>query len=157
MRNKNYTSKQRRIIRRLFITDQSQRMSERFDEVQRDDVLRGAIASIFIKSYGLNVRRVSKNAGENYRLGLILHHSEDYKLARLAARNAWIGGHPNGRWLYAAVIDRTLLRKGKLQRFGTQFHRDSQTGEVTLFPMESPVASLKQPVDTAFITPSDRR
>lgn len=144
MQCKDYTLRQRRIIRFMFVTDQSQRMSARFDDAQRDDIVRGAIATILFKSYGFAPGRGSMNASECYRLGLILHHTENHRLARLAARDAWIGGHPKGRWLYTAVIDRTLLRQGQLQRFGTQFQRDTQTCRLTLFPMETPTVFPKQ-------------
>ncbi|WP_143206235.1 hypothetical protein [Singulisphaera sp. GP187] len=60
-----------------------------------------------------------------YRAAMILQHAskpEDDLLAHEFCIVALAKGDPNARWLAAATEDRFLMKIGRPQRFGTQYH-----------------------------------
>lgn len=61
-----------------------------------------------------------------FRAGLIFQHGQSLHLIKkaqvLASKSADLGYEP-GKWLYAATTDRTLMMRGKKQRFGTQLRK----------------------------------
>ena len=118
--------RERRIVKFLFDTDQSQRFGNRWDDVARDDPTRSALAYLIAQRQGLD-------ATTSYRLGMLLHHGERY---RRASQVIWpaIGLHPKSGWLSQAVADRYLLSIGMPQKHGTQFHRAADGSLVLVTP-----------------------
>jgi hypothetical protein len=64
------------------------------------------------------------SAADRFHAALVLQHGDqpqDHLLAHHLALSAADAGHPSARWLSAAALDRHLMRRGRPQRFGTQF------------------------------------
>ncbi len=74
--------------------------------------------------------------GKDYhRAAMVLQHAagpEDYLLAHEFCAVALARGE-DARWLAAATEDRFLMRIGRPQRFGTQYHAALLDGPVTLY------------------------
>ncbi len=117
-------SRQMRLVKTLFRSDQRQRLTGS-SRLELDDSVRFAFASLIAKSSHLSLDPASR-----YRLGMLLHHAGAYQLGRHVARPA-IGGHPKALWLVCAIIDRQRLVRGQEQLAGTQY-RASPSGELAL-------------------------
>jgi hypothetical protein len=71
--------------------------------------------------------------------GLILQHGNDttdYWNAHEFAMRAVQLGDTDARWLAAATLDRYLVKKGKLQLYGTQSFQNEKTGKYELSPVD---------------------
>jgi hypothetical protein len=85
--------------------------------------------------------RVSKvrTGKDYYRAAMILQHAnepEDYLLAHEFCIVALAKGEPKARWLAAASEDRFLMKIGRSQRFGTQYHSSKLEDPVRLYNIE---------------------
>ncbi len=68
-----------------------------------------------------------RSAQDNYYAALVMLYGEEvahFELARTFARRAATLGEPRAWSVIAAAWDRSLLARGKPQRFGTQFIRE---------------------------------
>lgn len=64
-----------------------------------------------------------------YYAALVFQHGnclDHYGLARDLAERSMEGGHDRAGWLYAAAVDRYLVKTAQLQKYGTQQCRDGQ-------------------------------
>jgi len=71
-----------------------------------------------------------------YRAAMILQHAsrpEDCLLAHDFCTVALAKGEPDARWLAAATEDRFLMKIGRPQRFGTQYHSSRLDEPVRLY------------------------
>lgn len=67
------------------------------------------------------------SSDDHYHAALVLLYGEDvthYELSRTFARRAAALGSPRAWSIIAAAWDRSLIQRGKPQRFGTQFVRE---------------------------------
>lgn len=89
-----------------------------------------------------NILKILKNkklvfTGEDYFMtGIIFQHGTniaDSKMAVSLAKRGAKMGNDKAKWLYAAAIDRLLIRRGGKQKFGTQYIK--KKGEWTLYPV----------------------
>jgi len=122
--NKNMSqSKFNKAIKKLFIEDQS----DRKNNVQKnnwvkisknDNQRRKAIREIITKN------KKNFTAQDYYMAAMIYQHGPsltDSKKAILFARKSMELGYKKSKWLYAAAVDRFLMKQGKKQKYGTQF------------------------------------
>jgi hypothetical protein len=73
------------------------------------------------------------SAEDLYHAAMIFQHgncAEHYKLANQLSEMAVSKGSSPAKWLYAATLDRYLMREGKPQKFGTQFVKVGPDGAV---------------------------
>jgi hypothetical protein len=64
-------------------------------------------------------KRFRFDGASAYRLAMMLHHGEDFSLAKKVAA-AGLGTHPKAIWLMWPIVDLQLLFRGQAQRSGTQ-------------------------------------
>lgn len=111
-------------VARLFAEDQSDRLNTpiNWEEVWPRDVLRLARVKQLYHGQALQ-------SGQDYfHAAMVLQHSgsaDDYLLAHEFCVVAISLGVEQAKWLAAASEDRFLQNIGRLQRFGTQYRRDS--------------------------------
>lgn len=111
-----------KLLKKLFDEDQNDRRLNWNDpnilrDVNKRDEIRLESAHKILSS---NSRLSSE---DNYHLAMILQHSEkkeDYKVANRLCAKAMNDYQP-AKWLYAATLDRFLMRSGRVQKYGTQF------------------------------------
>lgn len=74
-----------------------------------------------------------------YHVAFVFHHGPskaDSQHAVRLAQESVKRGSKKAKWLYAATVDRLLIKNGKRQKFGTQF-RKKKNGEWILFPVDT--------------------
>jgi len=79
-----------------------------------------------------------------YHLAWIFHHGttkSNHVLAKRLALKSYKGGCKRAGWLYAAATDRLLILSGKLQKFGTQYFRNSARTKWKLCAMDGSVSN----------------
>jgi len=59
------------------------------------------------------------------------------------AKKAVDKGYDPAKWLYAASLDRYLVSRGKLQKYGTQYHRN-KNGKYELPSVDSTVTDMSR-------------
>jgi hypothetical protein len=89
------------------------------------------------------------HTGKDYeRAAMILQHGEepeDFLLAHEFCVVALAKGNSDARWLAAATEDRFLMKIGRPQRFGTQYHSPNLDDPPTLYKVEPGVTdALRQ-------------
>lgn len=117
-------------LKTLFIEDQKDRTSGvDYKIIIKNDRKRRELANVFLKV------KEKLTMEEVYYAAMFFHHSankNDIRKARkiaffnmergklLKKENKWI---EKSKWLFAATTDRLLVREGKPQKYGTQFHQ----------------------------------
>lgn len=74
-----------------------------------------------------------------YIVAMIFHYGQslaDYKAALKFAQESNKKGYQKAKWLCAGAFDRLLLKRGKKQKFGTQFIRKNSRSKWVLAPIE---------------------
>lgn len=107
-------------LKALFEADQAARATESidWDSLKVEDAKRRAE----VMKYLAEGKVVS--GWSQYYAAMIFQHGtcpEHYRLANQLAEKAMDQGVAPARWLYAATMDRFLLRQGKPQKYGTQY------------------------------------
>ena len=69
-----------------------------------------------LKKRGKNLEAI-----DYYHAAMVFQHSSNIKKAVSLARRSMEMNYEKAKWLYAAATDRYLVRKGRKQKFGTQF------------------------------------
>lgn len=127
-------------LKTLFTEDQKDRTSGvDYKVLVKNDRKRRDLANAFLKS------KEKLTPEEIYYAAMFFHHSankNDVKKARslaflnmkrgglLKKENKWV---EKSKWLFAATTDRLLVREGKPQKYGTQFHQESIDSPRELF------------------------
>lgn len=127
-------------LKTLFAEDQKDRLSGvDYRILIKNDKERRKLANVFLK----NKDRLTPE--EIYYAAMFFHHSvnkKDVEKARglmllnirrgelLKGKNKWA---EKSKWLFAAATDRLLLREGKPQKYGTQFHQKTIDSPRELF------------------------
>lgn len=127
-------------LKTLFVEDQNDRTSGvDYKVLVKNDRKRRELANAFLKS------KKKLTLEEIYYAAMFFHHSaskNDVKKARglallnmgrgelLKKENKWI---EKSKWLFAATTDRLLVREGKPQKYGTQFHQENIDSPRELF------------------------
>lgn len=127
-------------LKLLFLEDQKDRISRvDFKIIVKNDRQRRKLANVFLKN------KEKLTSEEIYYAAMLFHHSankNDVKKARnlmllnikrgelLKKKNKWV---EKSKWLFAAATDRILLREGKPQKYGTQFHQKDINSPRELF------------------------
>lgn len=127
-------------LKTLFAEDQKDRLScVDYRILIKNDRERRKLANVFLK----NIDKLTSE--EIYYAAMFFHHSankNDVKKARdlmllnirrgelLKKKNKWA---EKSKWLFAAATDRLLVREGKPQKYGTQFHQKTVDSPRELF------------------------
>ncbi len=131
-------------LRSLAIADKKDRDDLRIDVsrlIGRDRTRRQRASEL------VRERRNDFTAFDWYCVALIFHHGPGLthsEKARVYARRSFETGYMRGRWLYAAATDRSLVRKGKPQRYGTQSYRRSPRSRWRLYRMDPTVTDAER-------------
>lgn len=78
-------------------------------------------------------------------VAMIFHHGTtlaDYKKAIALAKKGMALGNKRAKWLYAAAIDRLLIKQGKKQKYGTQYQ--IKNGKWILYPVDPKVTDRER-------------
>lgn len=97
-------------LRRLYEADQHDRKEGLIDGLMERDALRRARVEELVAAGAL------RTADDHFHAALVFQHGgsvPNYWRAHELARVAAELGHPRGRWLAAAALDRWLVRQGK--------------------------------------------
>lgn len=134
-------------LRRLFEADQGDRESDALSGFRTDP---DAAMAVFERDRARRVRVAeildaggAETADDYYWAAMVFQHGDDVASPRraheLALRALSIDpAHEKARWLAAAAMDRELVRRGQLQRYGTQFFVDDE-GRWSLSPFDPAV------------------
>ncbi len=111
-----------RRVSELFEEDQAReslaRNGKPWSAIVVEDRKRQAEISRYLQDGEIN------SADDLYHAAMIFQHGncvEHYRLANQLAERAVSKGSNEAKWLYAATLDRYLMKQGKPQKFGTQF------------------------------------
>ncbi len=123
-------------LEEIFKGDQQDRLNPLFNKkpkffIKRDAIRRKKIQEIFQKG-GLKTGR------DYYIAAMIFHHGPTIKDAKRAitfSQKSFEFNYNKARWLCAATVDRLLTKKGKRQKFGTQFFKKTQKSSWVLRPI----------------------
>jgi hypothetical protein len=115
---------------------------EQLEDVESDDLVERRQRSKqrrerVLELYGQSAVQTSE---DNYHAALVMLYGEEvahFELSRTFAQRSASLGDPRAWSLIAAAWDRSLIQRGKPQRFGTQFIREN--GRWTLGPMDPAV------------------
>lgn len=123
-------------LKKIYEEDQQDRLKSDvdFDFISKRDEERRKKVQIIIKEKSL------KTEEDFYHAAMIFHHGSDdsyIKKAQSLAKKSMELGYEKARWLYAATIDRLLMRQGKKQKFGTQFTQKTSEAKWKLYPVDS--------------------
>lgn len=127
-------------LEKNFKADQKDRTSGLFNDnpelsIKRDAFRRKQVLEILKKD--------SAKTGEDYYFAsMIFHHGPKIAHAKKAislARHSFELGYDKARWLYAAAIDRLLVKQNKKQKFGTQFYKKNPTDKWILNPIDNKI------------------
>ena len=118
-------------VSELFEEDQAReslaRNGKAWSAIVVDDRKRQAEISAYLQDGKIN------SADDLYHAAMIFQHGncvEHYRLANQLAERAVSKGSKEAKWLYAATLDRYLMKQGKPQKFGTQFVKVGPGGVV---------------------------
>jgi hypothetical protein len=99
---------------------------------ERDTLRRQAVREL-IQSNELTT------ADDFYYASMIFHHGnsiEDSERAMELSKKAIDLGHEKAKRMYALCIDRYLIKQGKLQKFGTQYHKRDANSMWEMIPLD---------------------
>lgn len=127
-------------LKTLFTEDQNDRTSGvDYKIIIKNDRKRRELANVFLKV------KEKLTMEEVYYAAMFFHHSankNDIRKARglallnikrgelLKKENKWV---KKSKWLFAATTDRLLVREGRPQKYGTQFHQKDSNSSRELF------------------------
>jgi len=113
-------------ISKIFKADQAdrKRKNPEWEEItQRDTIRRKELTKI------LN-NKTAKLSGEDYFMSaIVFQHGrsiKDSKTAIALARKGMKLGNERSKWIYAAAIDRLLMKQNKKQKYGTQYRKGAK-------------------------------
>ncbi len=118
-----------KLIKKIFEEDQADRLSKKL--LKYSEKKRWKIISIRDRERLKKIKDIIEQANhlkgvDYFRAGIIAQHSSDeegVELAKFLAEKGIEKKHKKSEWLYAAATDRLLVRKGKKQKYGTQYGR----------------------------------
>lgn len=119
----------------LFREDQADRKDGKHDPsyVVARDTKRARCVRELIKNNDI------KTGADYYNAAMIFHHSQkrtDHKNALELAEKSVALRYQKAKWLYAAITDRNLIMRNKLQKYGTQFFRKNANAPLELLPYD---------------------
>jgi len=124
-------------LKEIFKKDQKDRFNPLFNKmpeffIKRDAARKNKIKEMFKKG-------ILKTGRDYYIAAMIFHHGlniSDAKKAVDFSQRSFNLGYGKARWLYAAAIDRLLMKKKKKQKFGTQFFKKTSKSKWILYPID---------------------
>lgn len=133
-------------LEKMYLDDQEDRSHFEKDELSGEELVNRDSKRLKILKHMLQNNEIDLNEVWNLHYSaLILHHSEeraDNEMARDFAKNAVDKGSSTSKWLFAATVDRLLIREGKKQKFGTQFQIIN--GKKVYFPVDGSVSETEK-------------
>jgi hypothetical protein len=124
-------------VKQLFDEDQARESSAKngkdWSVIELEDRKRQEEISRYLEKGQIN------SADDLYHAAMIFQHGncvEHYRLANQLAEKAVSKGSNDAKWLYAATLDRYLMKQGKPQKFGTQFVKVEPEGKWQLYPVD---------------------
>lgn len=130
-------SKFNKTIKKIFIEDQSNRddnvRKNNWVKISKNDSQRRKVIREIITR---NKKKFT--AQDYYMVAMIYQHGPtlvDSKKAILFAKKSMELGYKKSKWLYAAAVDRLLMKQGKKQKYGTQFI--NKNGEWSLYKVDT--------------------
>ncbi len=127
-------------LAQLYEEDQADRrdpeLLQAFYLITKRDTVRRKLAEAIV------VKRKQLSGEEYYYLEMLYQHRPAISHSRLAvryAKRACAMGNEKAKWLYAGATDRLLSRRGKPQRYGTQFARKNAKSKWKLHPVDPTV------------------
>lgn len=133
-------------LEKMYLDDQEDRSHFEKDELSGEELVNKDSKRLKILKHMLQNNEIDLNEVWNLHYSaLILHHSEkraDNEMARDFAKNAVDKGSSKSKWLFAATVDRLLIREGIKQKFGTQFQIIN--GKKVYFPVDGSVSETEK-------------
>ncbi|OJV53808.1 MAG: tetratricopeptide repeat protein [Bacteroidetes bacterium 43-16] len=131
------------VLQQMADEDQQERMNSPIDwtVLNRKDSIRR------VKVYEMIAQQQLLTAKDHFNAGIVMQHGNDTIASATAVKSFETALRMDtslNRWWYAAAVDRDLMRRQKPQVYGTQFIRDSKTGQWTRYAIDSTKVSDEQ-------------
>lgn len=131
------------VLQQMADEDQQERMNSPIDwtVLNRKDSIRR------VKVYEMIAQQQLLTAKDYFNAGIVMQHGNDTIASATAVKSFEAALRMDttlNRWWYAAAVDRDLMRRQKPQVYGTQFVRDSKTGQWTRYAIDSTKVSDEQ-------------